>query len=154
MLSGNLIVRPLTADEVPACVPFAQKFHAEMKLPGTIIPDVFLKNWLFFLANYPSVILSLWKNGELVGGLGAMIAPDILDGRLCANEFFWFVDPAHRSGRGAILLLTAYEKWAAKHGAVEVRMLHLIGGETENTLSRFYERRGYRLIEMAYRKPL
>ncbi len=145
-------IRPLTIDEIPLCAPFGQKFHAEMGLPGAFIPDVFTGMWRFFLKEHTAVILSLWKDDVLTGGLGGMISPDPLDARLMATEFFWFMDPTHRNGTGGMRLLTAFEAWAKEKGAVEVRMVHLIG-KHDVQLGRVYEKRGYHLIEMCYRKP-
>lgn len=149
----SLELAPLGLDELESCVPFGQKFHAEMGLPGEFRPDVFLKNWTAFLTAYRAIIWTLRKNGELVGGLGGMMVPDLLDGRQCAHEFFWFVDKAHRTGTGAIRLLNRFESWAKEQGAVEVRMVHLVGNH-DDQLKRIYEKRGYRCIELNYCKPL
>lgn len=146
-------VQRLTLEELPRCVPFAKDFHAEMRLPGAFKEQVFLKNWTTFLTTYPAVILTLRKGEALVGGIGGMIVPDLLDGRLCAHEFFWFVDSSHRTGTGAIRLLNRFEEWAAKEGAVEVRMVHLVGNHDEQ-LGRIYTKRQYKLQELCYWKAL
>lgn len=146
-------IRPLTIEELPQCIPFGQAFHQEMQLPGRFLPEEFLKNWTFFLQHYTAVILTLWKDETLAGGLGGMVTPDLLDGRLLATEFFWFMDPAHRTGTGAIRLLHAYEAWAKEKGATEVRMVHLVGNH-DDQLGRIYQKLGYGLIELNYRKPL
>lgn len=151
--TSALSLSMLSLEELASCVPFGQKFHAEMKLPGAFIPDVFMKNWTMFLTAYRSVIWTLRKGDELIGGLGGMIVPDLLDGRQCAHEFFWFIDQAHRTGTGAIRLLDRFEAWGSEQGAVEVRMVHLVGNHDEQ-LKRIYEKRGYRCIEMNYCKPL
>lgn len=146
-------IRPLKMHEVILCVPFGQKFHTELKLAGTFIPDVFVNNWLSFLSSYPSVILSLWHEEQLVGGLGGMITPDLNDLRPCAQEFFWFVDPAHRVGTGAIRLLKAFEAWATEKQAVEIRMVHMISPQ-DAQLERVYHKLGYTRVEICYRKSL
>jgi len=43
-------IRQLSRVELPKCVPFARKFHAEFKLPGTIHGSV----WLIVLAEWMS----------------------------------------------------------------------------------------------------
>ena len=152
-LPETTTVQRLTLEELPRCVPFAKAFHSELRLPGDFRPEVFLKNWTTFLTTYPAVIFTLRKGEALVGGIGGMIVPDLLDGRLCAHEFFWFVDAAHRTGTGAIRLLNRFEEWAAKEGAVEVRMVHLVGNHDEQ-LGRIYTKRKYRLQELCYWKAL
>lgn len=148
-----LTIAPLALTQLRRCVPFAQRFHAEMKLPGQLLETVWLKNWTTFLTSYNATIHALWKGEELIGGLGGMIVPDLLDGRLTASELFWFMHPDHRGGTGALRLLARYEQWAAEQGAVEVRMVHLVGHHDQQ-LQRIYEKRGYTCLEMCYWKPL
>lgn len=147
-------IRPLTIEELPLCLPLGQRFHAEMQVPGTFRPEVFRENWHTFLTgSFPAVILGLFHSGVLVGGFGAMICPDLFDGRSAAHEMFWFVDAEYRSGLGAIRLLKAFESWAVQHGAVEARMIHLVG-QRDDQLERIYTKFGYARLEIAYRKSL
>lgn len=148
-----LTIARLPIEKLAACVPFAQRFHAEMKLPGKLLETVWLKNWTTFLSSYNAEIHALYKGEELIGGLGGMIVPDLLDGRMCAHEMFWFMHPDHRTGTGAIRLLKHFERWGAIQGAVEVRMVHLVGNHDEQ-LKRIYEKLGYSCLEMCYRKSL
>jgi len=146
-------IRPLKPREIHLCVPFGQAFHEELNLPGKFVPEVFVDNWMTFLANYPSVILSLWKDGELAGGLGGLIAPDLYDARPYAQEFFWFIGKAYRGGTGAIRLLNAFEAWARERLVSEIRMVHMVSSQ-EDQLERLYTRLGYVKVEVCYRKQL
>lgn len=146
-------IRPLTIEEIPLCIPFGRAFHAEMQLPGAFLPDTFVKNWTTFLAQFPAVILGLFKGDTLVGGISGMMTPDLFDARLTAQEFFWFMDEAHRSGTGAIRLLRAFEAWGREKGATEVRMVHMVG-KNDAQLERIYRKLGYRTLEVCYIKPL
>jgi len=146
-------IRPLKPHEIHLCVPFGQAFHEELHLAGQFIPQCFVDNWLLFLASYPSVILGLWKDETLIGGLGGMVAPDLYDGRNYAQEFFWFIGKDHRSGTGALKLLRAFERWAVDQQAVEIRMVHLTGVQADD-LDAFYRKLGYTQVEVCYRKPL
>jgi GNAT superfamily N-acetyltransferase len=124
-----------------------------MKVPGSFIPEVFLRTWTALsTGTFPATTIGLWKSGLLAGGFGAMVSPDLFDGRLVAHEFFWFVDQEHRTGTGAIRLLKAFEDWAVQHGAVEGRMIHLVGKNDEQ-LNRIYTKLGYARLEVAYVKP-
>lgn len=146
-------IRPLTVEEIPLCIPFGQAFHAEMQLPGAFLPDTFVKNWTTFLSQFPAVILGLFKDGALVGGISGMMTPDLFDARLTAQEFFWFMDAAHRSGTGAMRLLKSFEAWGKERGAVEMRMVHMVG-KNDAQLERIYKKLGYRTLEVCYVKPL
>lgn len=157
-MSAGVDLRPLTLEELPRCVPYATAFHEELRLPGQLIPEVFLKNWTTFLTQYPATILSLWKEETLIGGLGAMIVPDLSDGRLCATEMFIFIDKSHRGGSAFFRLLRAYKEWAIAHHAVEVRLSHMEHGEDHAEIDaqfdRLYRKLGYRPLERSYVLPL
>ena len=148
-------VRPLTVEELPLCVEAAQAFHDEMGLDGTFAPEGFLKHWAFFLTSCPAVIFGLWKDDGLVGGFGAMLAPDINTSRLVANEFFWYVNQEHRGGTGALRLLKAFEAWGTEKEATVFRLVHLLGPEEttqEAKLSSLYTKLGYHPVELTWQK--
>ncbi len=154
MILTDTEIRALSRIELPQCVPYGREFHAEFQLPGEFKPSVWLRNWQTFYDRYPATVLGLWKDGQLIGGLGALIVPDLCDGRLCASELFWFVSKEHRLGSGGIRLLIAFEDWAREEGADEARMVHIARGEHQESLARVYETRGYERLEICYRKPL
>jgi len=135
-------------------VPFGRDFHREFNLPGEFHPSVFLRNWQNFYDHCTATVIGLWDDRTLVGGLGCMIVPDLSDGRLCGQEMFWFVGDDYRKGLAPVRLLNEYEKWAAQHGAVEVRLVHLVGGVHDEQLDRLYKRKQYQVFEICYRKFL
>lgn len=148
-------IRPLTVEELPLCEPFAKEFHEEKQLPGHLDMAVFLRNWTVFLTNHPAVMLSLWHGERLVGGLGAMVVPDLSDGRLTATEMFWYVTKDARKGRDAWKLLEAFEQWGDLHGVDEYRLTHILLPEEDPAtvrLARIYTRKGYRALEVNYVK--
>lgn len=150
------MIRPLEQDELPRCIEHGKAFHAEFQLDGEFVPEVFLRNWNRFYERQIGTVLSLWHDDQLIGGLGGLLTPDLFDDRLCATEIFWFVSAPHRHGSGALRLLDAYERWAFISGAVECRLLYLNGVDRERDLQfhRVYERRGYRMRETGWIKPL
>lgn len=149
-------IRPLTLEELPRCVYSARAFHAEKQLPGKLVPDVFLKNWTTFLTSCTAVILGLFHEDKLVGGIGGMITPDLSDGRIAATEMFWYMLPEHRGGMNAFKLIDAFEAWAHEQGAEEFRMVHMLEPDEDPStvsLGPIYKRRKYRPLEVAYYKP-
>ncbi len=153
ILIAPVTIRPLEPEELPLCVPLGQAFHAEYQLPGRIDPEVFVQNWTNFIMGGQGVIFSAWRSERVIGGLGAVIVPDLLDARLVANELFWFIEPDHRGGVTAIRLLQAFEDWALVKGATERRIARFAFGKMGERLHAFYSRRGYCLVEMSYVKP-
>ena len=150
-------IRNLVSWELPLCLPGARAFHAEMRLPGSFEPDVFVARWEVYLAQLTADILGLWDGVDLIGGLGVVAAPEQYNEELVATEFFWYVDPAHRHGMGAIRLLKAFKAWGREHGAVRCRLVHLLGGEEtprENQLARVYRKLGFHPIEAVWDAPL
>ncbi|MBF0260273.1 MAG: hypothetical protein HQL97_00375 [Magnetococcales bacterium] len=151
----NLTIRPLTIAELPLCESFARGFFEEKKLPGTFSMETFIQNWTAFLTQYQATILTLWDGPDLLGGLGAMITPDLFDGRLTATEMFWYLKPQARHGLGAFKLVDEFEAWGDSKGAVEFRLAHmLMPGESPATvkLAPIYKRRKYRALEVSYIK--
>jgi len=154
MLSGYAI-RPLTVEELPLCERFALEFHEEKQLPGRFDMTVFLTNWTRFLTDHPAVLLSLWHGETLVGGLGAMVVPDLSDGRLTATELFWYVTKEGRKGLDAWKLVEAFESWGDLHQVEEYRLSHiLLPGEDPATvrLAPLYRRKRYRALDVGYMK--
>lgn len=152
----TLTIRPLTIDELPLCESFARGFFEEKQLPGTFSMDVFIRNWTAFLTQYQATILTLWDGAELLGGLGAMVTPDLFDGRLTATEMFWYMKPSARHGLGAFQLVDAFEAWGNRMGVAEFRLAHmLMPGEDPATirLAPIYRRRKYRALDVSYIKP-
>lgn len=142
------MLRHLAQEELPLCIPHGIAFHAEFKLPGKFVPDVFLKNWNRFYDLGMGTVASLWHEQELVGGLGGIVSHDLFDDRRVATEIFWFVAAAHRGGSGGLRLLKMYEDWAFAQGAVETRLVYLVGGPHD------YARLGYQQVEIGWAKPL
>jgi hypothetical protein len=147
----------MTVKELPLCLPFGEAFMQEKHIPGVFNPDVFLKNWTTFLTSYPAAIFGLWKDEQLIGGIGGMIHPDLNTGQRIAVEFFWYVGHEHRHTIGSIKLVRRWKRWAKENGAVRWRMIHLLDvDETASSvkLASFYEKQGLRPIEVGFDGPL
>lgn len=152
----SLTIRHLTVTELPLCESFARGFFEEKKLPGEFCLDIFIMNWTAFLTKHPATILTLWDGPDLLGGLGAMIVPDLFDGRLTATEMFWYLKPQARHGLGSFKLVDEFEVWGDRHGATEFRIAHmLMPGESPAAvrLAPIYKRKKYRALEVSYIKP-
>jgi hypothetical protein len=152
---ATITIRKLTVDELPRCESFARAFYVEKQIPGAFTMDRFLATWTHFLTSAESALFGLWVEGELVGGLGALITPDLYDGRMTATELFWYVTPEARNGLHAWKLVEAFEAWGEAHYVDEYRLTHiLLPGEDPSTvrLAPLYKRKKYRAIEVNYLK--
>lgn len=145
------MVRALTVNELAEAAQMGPAFFAEGGLPGSFVPDIFATKWASLIEQGIGFILGLFREGKLSGAFGAIVAEDLNNGELVANECFWFVQPEAR-GRGFELLL-AYEEEARKRGAKRCSMIHLKALQSER-LGELYERRGYAPIETSYFKEL
>lgn len=147
--------RRLTVDELPLCEPFAKEFYEEKLLPGAFDPERFLRTWTTFLTTQTAAIFTMWHDETLVGGLGAIILPDLNDGRMTATEMFWYVTKEARQGLDAWKLVEQFEDWGEEHLVDEYRMTHiLLPNEDPATvrLAPMYRRKKYTAIEVNYRK--
>lgn len=146
-------VEEVTAINLPEVMQLGQSFFDEGKLPGAFDPEIAGATWAALIQSGAGVILALRNNtGQMVGALGAIVFPDINDGKLVATEAFWYVLPGERHG-GGLRLLHAFEEWAAARGAARLIMVHLLTLMPEK-LAALYARRGYRPIETHYVKEL
>ena len=126
-------------------------FFAEGGLKGNFVPEVFARKWGQLIDSGVGFVLGLFNEKHLIGVFGSIVAEDLNNTDLVANECFWFVKPEAR-GRGFALLL-AYEEEAKRRGAVRCSMVHLKSLQPER-LGSIYEKRGYIPTETAYLKTL
>jgi len=145
------MIRELEVNElVPAAIA-GQRFVELCKLPITIKPQVFALNWATIKIEGKGEVFGAFKAGDLVGGIGCLIHPDLNDGELQAMEGFWWVHPEHR-GVG-LKLLRRFEDWALSMGAKRVLMGSLKVFEADR-MKQMYEKMGYSEIETFWVKGL
>jgi GNAT superfamily N-acetyltransferase len=86
--------------------------------------------------------------GTVVGMIGVVSFAHHLSGAAMVGEVAWWVDPEAR-GSGLALLRRA-EQWARERGATAMQVAAPGGSD----VGRLYERRGYRLVETTYQRPV
>jgi GNAT superfamily N-acetyltransferase len=87
------------------------------------------------------------RDGAVVGMIGLVRFRHPATGEVTVGEMMWWIEPAAR-GAGLALLRRA-EAWAADVGATVLQMQ----APTER-VARLYEHRGYRRLEVTYRRAL
>jgi GNAT superfamily N-acetyltransferase len=141
-----LTIRLATEEDFPELVRMARNFHEASPYSGLEFSEIqCLRLFQRYLEDKTSVMILMSDYGMLIAH--ASQAPFSSD-RISA-EVAWWVDPEGRGQRDSLLLFEAYEVWSRKVGCklCQVAMLPSV-----TDLSKFYERRGYKLLEQSYVK--
>jgi GNAT superfamily N-acetyltransferase len=120
---------------------FAIEFTATLGEPCD--PDHYIAQWIRFMNSGIGVIWELRHDGDIVGGIGGIVAPDILNGKPTLIELFWYVTPSHRSH--GILLFREMERYVNDNN-LRWAMIHMERSMPEK-LKLFYSKQGFRLQE-------
>jgi GNAT superfamily N-acetyltransferase len=99
-----------------------------------------------FLASDQSVKIVLLHENSMLAG---MVSPFLFGPHLMATEVAWWVDLDSRKKKIGEELLEAFEFWAKKVGCDLITMVSI-----DDTLGKYYEKKGYSLHERAYMKEL
>jgi len=92
-----------------------------------------------------SIVLLHGEDGMIAGTISKFpFGPYIV-----ATEMAWWVNPDKRKSNIGRDLLEAFEFWAKKVGADMVHMVSL-----DDSVGKFYEKKGYKLLERAYIKAI
>jgi hypothetical protein len=142
----------LTAKEcdVRRIVNMAQSIRSCSEFSLTDV-ETCVKSYTSFISSGIGVMLYIEDNGEVIGAIAGLKAPDIHFPRVIAIETFWYVTPEH-SGIG-LRLWKAFEDWGKGNGCSHIAMIHLADSYPES-LEKWYIRRGYKLMEKHYIKAV
>src|SRR6478752_1372608 len=83
--STTLAIRPMTFEELELFVTFGPAFFCEFQLRGTFNPLHFLQTWQVFVGQLGATVLGLYTDEQLIGGLGALVSPDVFTGERVAT---------------------------------------------------------------------
>ncbi len=128
-------------------------FFAEANLPGVFISAIFVHNWTVFINQQFGAIHLLERDNKVVGAIAGVAHPDPYDGKMVAQEMFWFVNPGSRGNIDAIRLYDAFEKWAKAKKAKRIGMA-CVCNDKMGKLRKFYERKGFKPKEVNFFKQL
>ena len=141
-------ITPLTTrEELEEVAQHGAAFYAETGMPGAFTPEKFVDLWVQVIDAGIGVVLELRVEGAPVGWLAAVVAPDIYDGRLVAQECFWYTCPTHR-GTYPLRLIHAYMAWAQSKGVAkqDIRIACMEGVNPDH-LEGFYRKLGFKPLE-------
>lgn len=141
------------AEDFSKVLPLAQKFYAEHPHSSTMEFDMESAYRLYLdLVEHGFIVLA-WEEQEVVGMLGMMVGPFILNKNYkVATEVLWWVAPEHRQGRKGLAMLKLAEQLAKIDGCHSVTMSSLtVGPDGVNSV---YVHRGYYEMEKSFVKEL
>tara|TARA_R110000851_G_scaffold182503_1_gene331613 strand:- start:91 stop:549 length:459 start_codon:yes stop_codon:yes gene_type:complete len=90
-------------------------------------------------------------DGEKVGFFLGCLHEPMFSSELFATEMFWWMEKSHRGTRAGIGAIKVFEDWAISHGVTQINVSDLQGLKS---LEKLYNKFGYKLSEITYRKEL
>lgn len=100
------------------------------------------------LAHKASFMGVAYLNGELIGGMGGIISPELTSDALVATELLLYVYPQYRGSRAALMLVRAFEEWAKPY---DMQAGSSLGIDDRKAIS-FYEHLGFQRIGVSLSK--
>lgn len=92
-------------------------------------------------------VLVAERDGARVGFIAGYVMPHMFNPKLrVLAEIWWWVNPAHRKTRAALMLLNEYTKWGKENCDLVTMAVETITPVNERCLTK----RGYRLHERSY----
>ena len=151
------MIRQATLEDIPEMVRMGQAFYdyADFGNRGLAVDH---KAFGELLANLmqmkESVLLVAEDKGQLVGAIGGMMAPWILNySQQLLTELWWWVMPEHQKGGIGIKLIEAFQAEGKARGASHVIMVTL-AGDKEGKLMSVYSKMGFNHLEHHFIKEL
>jgi hypothetical protein len=136
------MIRRATLDDIGEAVAVALEFHAQSVHVGIPADPEALAVFMAKLIEHGAVFLSAH------GIVGGMLSPVYFNpAYVIAAELFWW---APQDGRA---LREAFEAWAKDSGAHEIQFTGQ-HNERVGTITRLFERAGYRAAEVVYLKRI
>ena len=106
---------------------------------------------LFNLEERAAIFVAVDADDVPYAGLAICENINLITGESFADEITWWVEPSQRNGfRVGPKLLGCAQNWAHGRGLRSIKMVAPI----PSTVGTFYERAGYRAIEVSYLKVL
>ena len=138
------MVREATQEDIDQVLEYSTKFLQAFKCPVNLDKHA-TRVWLERLIASPNGVVLMTERGAF----GAIAQPKYYDPKdTAAIELFMYAE----DGRG-LEQIKAFEGWARKQGA-STTVLANFPTKRAQTLEALYRRRGYRLMETAYARPI
>lgn len=104
--------------------------------------------WYLSRPKNEAIVILLCDEDIPVGMMALMSAPTPFWQGFLASEQVWWVEEDHR-GKESLRMVSIAEEWARRSGCTGICMSAL---DSNSSVSKIYERKGYKLSELAYLK--
>ena len=132
---------PITLDNVHEIRRYAKEFMATLNQPCDV--DYYIGRWRVFIQTGVGIGWLAIVDDQCVGGIGGIVAPDILSGIPTMVELFWYVTPKYR--RYGILLYREMERYVDMNN-LRWAMIHMEGSMPDE-LTDFYQHEQFNKLE-------
>lgn len=154
MTSPTVEVKRLAPEALRRVEPLGRRFAAEVSLFGGYEPEPFESAWKPLMElDLATVFYTENEAGELTSMLGASFVPDLYCGWPAAQAQWVYVAPEHRRSSLFVRLFDAFEAEGAKRGTRKYFVGHKVQFHSD-TMSKFFQRRGYVQGEVFYWRNL
>lgn len=137
-----------TTEDTQEIVDMAMKFMATTGYTEYSNEEVITQLVNNILTGKQNEMIILLEPG--VGFLAGMSSPFVFGPHFLASEIAWWIEPDHRGNGTGAELIDAFEYWAKNvAGCTMISLTSL-----DDSVGKFYEKKGYALYERAYMKEL
>lgn len=140
-------IKIATIEDLDLVLEMGHKFLETTNYVSMSDPSV-VRNLAVSILSSPKnkAICLIHEDGGMIVGV---INPFIFGTQTIATEIAWWVEPSKRGLRIGEELINTFEYWAIANGCKGITLVSL-----DDSLSKYYEKRGYSLYERAYKKEL
>ena len=129
------------------------RYFIDVKYPGQFSMDAVQQVWAPLLDRGVATIRVAMLDGYTVGVSGVTYMQDTFNGEQTATMVFFWVDPLARGHGVGKAMLEQAERDSRAHGCTNIVHGHMFTVEKDGGRGMF-ERRGYEVVELGFRKRL
>ena len=147
------MIRLATLHDIPVLVKMVDRFiREEMPDPPKPDPEVIEDTLILLIQqqNKHGMAVVAETDGEISGFICGVTTPSPFSRDLHAVELAYYVFPEYRKSRIWRELIKTYENWAKEIAGANYAAVALL----DQRVGKLYERLGYRLTEVSYKKEL
>jgi GNAT superfamily N-acetyltransferase len=136
---GKTTIRPATLDDLDVLMDIGEAMHKESPRFSRMSYSQakVLQTFIDLINADCGLLVVAEQDGEIIGGIAAMVAPHWFSHDLMASDLALFILPEHRGGMTAVRLIKHYIGWAGEKGAVITQMGISTGVHAEATAAMF-----------------
>lgn len=148
------MIRSAEKTDLEGLVELGRQMHAESNYAPLTFSELIYRRFLETLIDHElGCVLVADRQGQVIGVYIGVVSNAFFSMDRIAQDVLLYVDPEHRGGMTAMRLIKAFEDWAAKQGAVQVRPGISVGGPIE-VPARLYIAAGYQTAGYTFVKNL